>query len=279
MLTSIFVDSDRTPHPFPWSHRSFRQRRCRRAQRWLLFELLEDRSLLAADFLTPLNLAVGTASLVSDPVQPGATALWIVGTANSDAIAVRSATGGRVSVQINPFGKASLFPVTAFGRIIVQARAGNDSIAIDSRLTHPTLMYGEAGNDTISGGSGTDTIYGGDGADNLSGNAGDDLLFGEAGADWLNGGAGFDTFSESGAGAFVLSTSQLTLAGALHFLSGLEHAVLQGSVGADSFNVGGWSGTGQIDGTGGSDKLLAAGDVNFVLTNSTSPRRSSSVVG
>jgi Ca2+-binding RTX toxin-like protein len=214
-----------------------------------------------------LGSTLGTASIISDPGQPGAMALLIVGTNNSDAISVKPVTGGNVGVQINPFGATRLFPAVALGRIIIQAKLGNDSIAIDARLTNPTLIYGEAGNDTIAGGSGADVIYGGDGADSLTGNAGDDLLFGEAGADRLYGGTGFDTFSESGAGAFVLTNSQLTIAGVAHSLNGVERAVLQGGTGADSFNVGAWTGTGQIDGTGGVDKLLAAGDVNFTLTN------------
>ena len=62
-----------------------------------------------------------------------------------------------------------------------------------SARTLATKIYGNALDNTISGGSGKDTIYGGDGTDSLFGGKGNDKLYGEEGEDTLWGGAGNDT--------------------------------------------------------------------------------------
>jgi Ca2+-binding RTX toxin-like protein len=53
-------------------------------------------------------------------------------------------------------------------------------------------LYGEEGNDSLSGGAGNDVLLGGDGRDSLGGSSGRDLLIGGLGVDSLNGGAGDD---------------------------------------------------------------------------------------
>jgi Ca2+-binding RTX toxin-like protein len=57
------------------------------------------------------------------------------------------------------------------------------------------LVYGDAGNDTITGGSGNDTIFGGAGADRIAGGIG---------GDQMTGGAGVNTYVY-GAGAVALT--------------------------------------------------------------------------
>ncbi|MDR0996742.1 MAG: hypothetical protein LBL69_03645, partial [Zoogloeaceae bacterium] len=54
------------------------------------------------------------------------------------------------------------------------------------------ILYGEAGNDALSGDAGQDTLYGGIGNDHLSGGADNDTLYGEAGDDTMQGDAGDD---------------------------------------------------------------------------------------
>ena len=54
-------------------------------------------------------------------------------------------------------------------------------------------MYGEQGDDTLTGGVLDDWLFGGEGNDTLNGGRGNDLLDGGAGADWLIGGIGEDT--------------------------------------------------------------------------------------
>lgn len=86
-----------------------------------------------------------------------------------------------------------------------------DNVITISNLSYSpdgVRIYGEGGNDTITGfttsdhlfgGTGNDIIYGLEGADELFGEEGEDILFGGNGTDVLNGQAGNDTLS-GGAG-------------------------------------------------------------------------------
>ncbi len=79
--------------------------------------------------------------------------------------------------------------------IQISGGLGNDHIEIDEaagKITTPTVLRGDDGNDVIIGGSGNDTIYGGRGNDRLIGNAGNDRIFGDDGDDYLEGGPGSD---------------------------------------------------------------------------------------
>jgi Ca2+-binding RTX toxin-like protein len=67
---------------------------------------------------------------------------------------------------------------------IVFGGAGNDSISGGSNPTGSSIRaYGEAGDDTLSGTQNNDTLNGGAGNDHLTGGFGDDALTGGAGAD------------------------------------------------------------------------------------------------
>ena len=74
----------------------------------------------------------------------------------------------------------------------VRGTAGDDALSLAGNFDG--RMYGEAGNDSLSGSSGNDTIDGGAGNDRLYGNAGDDTLSGGLGNDYLKGGDGRDTY-------------------------------------------------------------------------------------
>lgn len=69
---------------------------------------------------------------------------------------------------------------------------GNDRITADAASVAAYTLYGNAGNDTISGSGGVDLIDGGAGTDSLSGNGGNDAIYGQAGKDTLRGGDGND---------------------------------------------------------------------------------------
>ena len=85
-----------------------------------------------------------------------------------------------------------------FPGAVITGGDGNDRIFISTSMTHTpsdgTMVYGDAGDDTISGSSSSDTIAGGDGADTIDGGAANDTLSGDTGDDTLTGGAGNDTF-------------------------------------------------------------------------------------
>jgi len=80
-------------------------------------------------------------------------------------------------------------------KISVNARAGNDSVAIDQtngQIFAKTVFIAGAGDDTLIGCSGKDQLHGGAGNDSLDGGAGNDQLVGGTGNDTLLGSAGND---------------------------------------------------------------------------------------
>jgi Ca2+-binding RTX toxin-like protein len=102
--------------------------------------------------------------------------------------------------------------VTNVVLIEVFGRGGNDHLTVDTSggLLPPTHLFGEAGNDTLTGGIGSDVLVGGSGQDLLIGGRGDDQLYGDAdndtfiwnpgdGNDVIEGGPGDDTLVFNGA--------------------------------------------------------------------------------
>jgi hypothetical protein len=73
---------------------------------------------------------------------------------------------------------------------IIFGGAGNDTLTGSSGGDN---ISGGTGNDTIGGGGESDTLFGDDGNDTLSGGSGGDSLVGDAGSDTLIGGAGNDS--------------------------------------------------------------------------------------
>ncbi len=137
--------------------------------------------------------------------------LLLQGTGGHDIIQVWSnRTAESVSARINgiDFRPITLAPGA---RVIVHGGTGNDQIVATDLRTSVTA-YGEAGNDTIAGGSANDLLDGGDGRDSVRGGAGHDVLLGGAGSDVLDGmdgndiligGLGFDSLL-GGAGEDIL---------------------------------------------------------------------------
>ena len=91
----------------------------------------------------------------------------------------------------------------------------------------------------------------------LFGNGGNDTLTGDIGNDALDGGGGSNTLAESGNVNFILTNSTLTGVGT-DTLANLQVANLTGGAGNNVFTVSGWTGDGTIDGAGGTaDKIVA----------------------
>jgi Ca2+-binding RTX toxin-like protein len=120
-------------------------------------------------------------------------------------------------------------------------------------------LYGESGNDVLTGGSAND------------------LLSGGAGNDTLDGGAGVDRVEGLGDLDFTLTDTRLTGLGT-DTLIGIEQGVLIGGPGDNRLDASAFTGSLVIlDGRGGDDELvgrgagldrvLARGDVDFVLTD------------
>lgn len=131
-----------------------------------------------------MSFGTGTSSLVSFnrsregmivdflPVSGTPGSLQLKGTDQSDILRV---TGTRASLLAEVYGGQ-----------------GDDTISLEVVSARGTL-YGEEGDDTITGNTGSDKIYGGNGADILNGGAGTDFLYGDAGDDTIYGGLGTDT--------------------------------------------------------------------------------------
>jgi hypothetical protein len=118
--------------------------------------------------------------------------LWISGTDQADRILI-SRSGGEWSISNGDWKRKIVGTVT---RLNIKAGAGNDVVAIHSSVAVPTRVFGNSGDDTLSGGAGADSLYGHGGNDALLGNAGDDLLIALGGGlkDSVAGGAGVDSF-------------------------------------------------------------------------------------
>lgn len=148
----------------------------------VLCERLENRAMLAA---TPLAIGVGS--------YLGGKQLQISGTSGDDRISIQRTSAG---IRITNTGGYSTNYTGTYKSIQIHAGAGNDLVTIDPSLTRSAIIFGDAGDDTLSGGAGNDRIYGGDGNDRTFGNGGDDVLVNIGGGSLDNsaGGAGADTF-------------------------------------------------------------------------------------
>ncbi len=112
--------------------------------------------------------------------------------ANSITVSLNAASD-HVEVSIDGTAVSpGQFPLASVQAIVIRGRDGDDSIALTSNVTKPTIILGGGGNDTIRGGEGVDLILGGAGADSLSGNGGDDEISGDEGNDTISGGNGND---------------------------------------------------------------------------------------
>jgi len=194
---------------------------------------------------------------------------WVDGGAGTDRVYVQGAAG----VALN---------LTAAQVEYAQGGAGNDvfnaggsTVAVtlygeagDDRLTGGDAndrIYGQADNDRMAGGGGNDTLYGGDGNDRIEGGDGNDRLYGEDGADQLLGGDGNDrlyidaddTLVDGGDGTdtvYVQTDVGVDLAA-----SHVE--IAYGKGGDDSFDGSAAADAVRLDGKGGDDTLLGgAGD-------------------
>jgi hypothetical protein len=86
----------------------------------------------------------------------------------------------------------------------------------------------------------------------------------------LTGGGGTDTVVASKNVSFTLSNSSLSATNGLSMsLSGIGIANLTGGAAANTFTVSGWTGTGTLTGSGGTDVVASTNDANFTLTNTS----------
>jgi Ca2+-binding RTX toxin-like protein len=105
--------------------------------------------------------------------------LTVKGSNKNDRLALRVA-GSNLAVDVGDNGSNDFTVAkSAFDRLRVKARGGNDQVRIDESggvftTLVPTRIDGQGGNDTLLGGSGNEILEGGTGADVIDGNRGND---------------------------------------------------------------------------------------------------------
>jgi Ca2+-binding RTX toxin-like protein len=132
---------------------------------------------------------------LNDRLEAGARmvngVLYVQGTPGADSIMLWSdAASGQTGVGINGAFHGA-FSVPTGGRIVISAGDGDDFVSAGSSRV-PAWIFGDAGNDQLTGSAFNDRLDGGSGNDLLLGYAGHDLLFGGDGNDWIEGHSGHD---------------------------------------------------------------------------------------
>jgi Ca2+-binding RTX toxin-like protein len=212
----------------------------------------------------------------------------LIGGASSNSLDV-SAFTGNLTILEGGGGDDTLIGRTS-GLDRVRARGDADFTLTDSQLTgqgtdslqhiDQAELIGDGSANTLDASAftlGSVFLYGESGNDTLRGGHGNDQLEGGAGDDLLSGGAGRDRIVGRGDNDFTLSANQLTGLGTDSF-DYIEEAHLIGGSGANTLDGSGFTGALVIyEGRGGDDRLIgrvpgtdrvrAAGDADFTLTN------------
>ena len=129
----------------------------------------------------------------------GATVLTVInGDRDNDRINLGNVVGSTLN-QSTVYGGAGNDTITVLAGLATSTDTsiyggdGNDTLNGAAAVV-AVRLYGEAGNDNITGGTVNDVLQGAAGNDTITGGAGADTITGGTGADLLTGGAGADTF-------------------------------------------------------------------------------------
>jgi Ca2+-binding RTX toxin-like protein len=135
-----------------------------------------------------------------DIVVGGSGTDYLYGGGGFDLVDLSDATSGlNLTLTAGPITLNIGGTIEGFEGFI--ATSLSDVITTDSVAN---LVFGGAGNDTLTLGGGNDTAFGGSGNDQLFGGLGDDFLDGGLGNDVINGGGGLDIISYASATAAVV---------------------------------------------------------------------------
>jgi Ca2+-binding RTX toxin-like protein len=97
---------------------------------------------------------------------------------------------GTVDTTFDDFGKTVTYTSAEH---LIFGLGGNDVIKAPATQTLGVEIYGNTGNDALTGATGADTLFGGQGTESLSGATGSDLVYGNQGNDSISGNKGSDT--------------------------------------------------------------------------------------
>lgn len=157
-------------------------------------------------------------------------------------------------------------PLQPTGKVVVHGGDGIDNINA-SNLTLPVEIFGQGGDDYISGAAGNDLLVGGVGNDRINGAAGDNVIWGDnvggqdllaGGDDQLSGLAGNDVFYGGGGNDLVSAGG-----GSDYAYGGEGNDSLQGNDGDDRLYGG--NGNDQLSGGAGNDLLSGGGNSDTLV--------------
>ena len=205
-------------------------------------------------------------------------------TANNDSVDFADVVAGKYQAGTQYNALAGNDTVTLPVDAAAAAAAGFDSTkAFNGDAGHDTItggtlsdsinggdgndvVQGGAGNDTLTGGNNADSLTGGDGNDSLNGGGSSDTLIGGLGNDTLNGGSSNDTVDfTAAAGAVIVNLAAGTATG-----DGNDTLIAVENVNGSGLGdtITGSSVANVLNGGGGGDTLFG-GDANDKLTGGT----------
>jgi Ca2+-binding RTX toxin-like protein len=195
----------------------------------------DDDVLIGGSGTDVLNGGPGDNTVIQDGVNAGSGIVSIFGTDAADTITLsRDGAGNLLSndVVIPGATVANTVLIRVFGR------GGADVLTLNetSGALPVAMLYGGAGEDTLTGGSGHDLLFGGINNDALLGKGGQDFAFGGSGHDTLTGGDANDlVLGEAGDDTFIWNPgddTDLNEGG-----SGADTVQVNGGNGAEDFTV------------------------------------------
>ena len=152
--------------------------------------------------------------------------------------------------------------------LIIQGTNTADTITGDPKQQYQ--IWGQEGNDVLTGGMLADELHGGKGDDSLAGGSGNDTLYGDSGNDALSGGGGDDRI-DGGDGNDVIDGGKGNDAvsggkGNDHIEGNSGNDFLVGNSGDDTL-IGG-SGNDTLDGSSGNDQLQGGSGDDLLIARS-----------
>ena len=199
----------------------------------------EDTDTETAQNVQALSLTATSATSVVVTGNAGANLTGSSFSTDLTSFDASAVTAGAVTYTSDALTKAST----------VKGGAGNDVINMAAATTAAVVLSGNAGNDTLTGGTVADTINGGEG---------NDIITGNGGADNLTGGAGYDMFK------FIEATHSngVNADTITDFVSGTDKLGIQSNK-AITY-------AGEVSGYGTALTTLASGTATAVLDTATS---------
>ena len=150
--------------------------------------------------------------------------------------------------------------------LTVNAKSGNDKIDFRKSKYKNNKLNGDAGNDTIWGGTNIDSINGGAGNDQLFGYNGNDIIYAGAGSDIVKGGNGNDKiYGQSGTNKLYGENGNDLITGGTgvdYIYAGNNNDTVKGGKGNDK--IWGQTGTNQLDGEIGNDSITGGTGVDKI---------------